>query len=315
MKRNNIFIIIIACLILCHLFYDNGVINLTDPLNQSILLEVRLPRVMMGIVAGIVLSISGLVFQVILRNNLADSFSLGIASGASLGSAVGMIAGMSLVMIALSGIAMSLFTLLIVILLSMMMKVSHQSVWVVLSGLFINLFCSSVLYILILFVPDKTRDIMNYLFGTLDNVTVNEMLIVMPISFIGTLLLFYYHRPLELLSLGQEHALLLGLKATRFMYILLTIASVMTAVLISYTGIIGFVGMVVPPFVRLFMKGNFMNKMCTTALLGIIVVLLGDFLGKVIVPPIQIPVSVMMSIIGLPLLVITTVKEMRISRI
>lgn len=314
MKRNNILIALIVCLILCHLFYDNGVIDLTDPLNQSILLEVRLPRVIMGVVAGIVLSISGLAFQVILRNNLADSFSLGIASGASLGSAVGVIAGMSLVMIALSGIVMSLLTLLIVILLSMMIKVSHQSVWVVLSGLFINLFCSSVLYMLILFIPDKTRDIMNYLFGTLDNVTINEMFVVLPVSFVGILLLFYYHRPLELLSLGQEHALVLGLK-TRFMYVLLTIASVMTAVLISYTGIIGFVGMVVPPFVRLFMKGNFMNKMCTTALLGIIVVLLGDFLGKVIAPPVQIPVSVMMCIIGLPLLVITTVKEMRISRI
>lgn len=142
---------IILCIICGHLFFDNGWLDLTDPLNRSILLEVRIPRVIMGIVAGVVLSLSGLTFQIILRNNLADSFSLGIASGASLGSAFGVITGLSLVMIAVSGIVMSLVTLLVVILLSMMIKVSHQSVWVVLTGMFINLFCSSVLYMLILF--------------------------------------------------------------------------------------------------------------------------------------------------------------------
>ncbi|PKE21129.1 enterobactin ABC transporter permease [Macrococcoides caseolyticum] len=305
---------IILCIICGHLFFDNGWLDLTDPLNRSILLEVRIPRVIMGIVAGVVLSLSGLTFQIILRNNLADSFSLGIASGASLGSAFGVITGLSLVMIAVSGIVMSLITLLVVILLSMMIKVSHQSVWVVLTGMFINLFCSSVLYMLILFFPDKTRDIMNYLFGTLDNVSLNEVIIVLPISIIGILLLYYYHKPLELLSLGQEHAHVLGLEATRFMYLLLTIASITTAILISFTGIIGFVGMVIPPFVRFFMRGNFLSKMHTTALLGTILILLGDFLGKVIVPPVQIPVSIMMCLIGLPLLFITTVKQMRISR-
>ncbi|PKE47532.1 hypothetical protein CW690_07375 [Macrococcoides caseolyticum] len=305
---------IILCIICGHLFFDNGWLDLTDPLNRSILLEVRIPRVIMGIIAGVVLSLSGLTFQIILRNNLADSFSLGIASGASLGSAFGVITGLSLVMIAVSGIVMSLVTLLVVILLSMMIKVSHQSVWVVLTGMFINLFCSSVLYMLILFVPDKTRDIMNYLFGTLDNVSLNEVVIVLPISIIGILLLYYYHKPLELLSLGQEHAHVLGLEAARFMYLLLTIASVTTAILISFTGIIGFVGMVIQPFVRFFMRGNFLSKMHTTALLGTILILLGDFLGKVIVPPVQIPVSIMMCLIGLPLLFITTVKQMRVSR-
>lgn len=302
------------CIICCHLFFDNGWLDLTDPLNQSILLEVRIPRVIMGIVAGIVLSISGLTFQIILRNNLADSFSLGIASGASLGSAFGVIAGLSLVMIAVSGIVMSLITLIIVILFSIVIKAGHQSVWVILTGMFINLFCSSVLYMLVLFVPDKTRNIMNYLFGTLGNVSLSEVFIVLPISIIGILLLYYYHRPLELLSLGQEHAHVLGLEATRSMYFLLTIASITTAILISFTGIIGFVGMVIPPFVRFFTRGNFVSKMHTTALLGIVLILLGDFLGKVIMPPVQIPVSIMMCLIGFPLLIITTIKQMRVSR-
>ncbi|WP_165980990.1 FecCD family ABC transporter permease [Macrococcoides canis] len=302
------------CIICCHLFFDNGWLDLTDPLNQSILLEVRIPRVIMGIVAGIVLSISGLTFQIILRNNLADSFSLGIASGASLGSAFGVIAGLSLVMIAVSGIVMSLITLIIVILFSIVIKAGHQSVWVILTGMFINLFCSSVLYMLVLFVPDKTRNIMNYLFGTLGNVSLSEVFIVLPISIIGILLLYYYHRPLELLSLGQEHAHVLGLEATRSMYLLLTIASITTAILISFTGIIGFVGMVIPTFVRFFTRGNFVSKMHTTALLGIVLILLGDFLGKVIMPPVQIPVSIMMCLIGFPLLIITTIKQMRVSR-
>ncbi|UTH06686.1 FecCD family ABC transporter permease [Macrococcoides canis] len=312
--RNKLLFCFMLCIICCHLFFDNGWLDLTDPLNQSILLEVRIPRVIMGVVAGIVLSLSGLTFQIILRNNLADSFSLGIASGASLGSAFGVIAGLSLVTIAISGIVMSLITLIIVILLSIMIKASHQSVWVVLTGMFINLFCSSVLYMLILFVPDKTRDIMNYLFGTLGNVSLSEVLIVLPISIIGILLLYYYHRPLELLSLGQEHAHVLGLEATRSMYLLLMIASITTAILISFTGVIGFVGMVIPPSVRFFARGNFVSKMHTTALLGIVLILLGDFLGKVIMPPVQIPVSIMMCLIGFPLLIITTIKQMRISR-
>lgn len=310
MKNNVLVLLSITCVILISLFYDDfGFLDLNEPINRTILFDIRIPRILIGILVGVILSITGYVFQTILNNYLADSFSLGLASGASFGSALAIVLGMSVVMTAVLSIVFSMLTLCIVLFASYQYQYKQQSTWLILMGMFVNLFFSSCVYILLLIFPQKTSDIMNYLFGSINTVNFTDILILLPITVIGVLIIYSFHKQIEILGLGNERAVSLGLRTEMTIYFLLIITSIMCAVLISMTGIIGFVGMIIPPFVKLNFKGSPLSKLNLILLFAVLFVLTGDFLGRVIIYPVQIPVSIMMCLIGMPILVWIILKQ------
>lgn len=310
MKNNIIVLSLIIIVILLSLFYDDfGWLDVTDSMGKTILLEIRLPRIITGVLVGIILSITGYVFQTILNNYLADSFSLGLASGASFGSALAIVLGFSITMTTIFSIMFSMITLLIVILASLNHKFTKQTTWMILIGMFINFFFSSLVYVLVLMFPEKATNIMNYLFGSINTVSFKDIMILLPLTCIGLFIIYYFQQQIEILGLGQERAIALGLKTNTLIYMLLITTSVMCAVLISMTGIIGFVGMIIPPFVKMNFKGNHVSKLNLTLLLAVLLVLTGDFLGREILHPVQIPVSIMMCLIGMPLLLWIIIKQ------
>ncbi|WP_414047291.1 FecCD family ABC transporter permease [Macrococcus equi] len=310
MKNNLIVITMILGVVVFSLFYDDfGFLNMNEPINRTVLFEIRMPRIITGILVGIVLSITGYVFQTILNNYLADSFSLGLASGASFGSALAIVMGLSISMIMTFSIIFSLLTLIIVLLASRLNKFNQPTIWMILIGMLINFFFSSLVYVLILIVPSKATHIMNYLYGSIDTVSFNDIFILLPITLIGLVIIYYFHQHIEILGLGHDRAKSLGLSTETVMYILLITTSIMCAVLISMTGIIGFVGMIIPPFVKLGFKGTKLSKMNLTMGCAVLIVLIGDLLGREIVQPVQIPVSIMMCLIGMPLLLWVIMKH------
>lgn len=310
MKNNLGLYCCITVIITISLFYDDfGLLDLNDAMDATILFEIRLPRIIAGIIVGIVLSITGYVFQTILNNNLADSFSLGLASGASFGSAIAVVLGLGIVATGVMSIMMSMLTLVIVILASHRYRRHTQPIWMILFGMFINLLCSSLLYILVIIHPSKATSIMNYLFGSINTVGMTELLMLLPITAIGLIIIYMYHKQIEILSLGNDRATALGIHSEVVTYILLVITSIMCAVLISITGIIGFVGMIIPPFVKLIYNRNNISRMNLTMLYGVLLVLTGDLLGREILNPVQIPVSIMMCLIGTPLLIWIIIKQ------
>ncbi|MGV2876408.1 iron ABC transporter permease [Macrococcus capreoli] len=302
--KNKLFVFgLIIIVIILSLFYDNnGVLDLNDSINRTVLLEIRLPRVMTGILVGVILSVTGYVFQTILNNYLADSFSLGLASGASFGSALSIVLSMSIAMTMLFSIAFSMLTLFIVLVASRLYHYQQQTTWMILIGMFINFFFSSLVYMLVLIVPNKATHIMNYLFGSISTVSFTDIYILVLVTVIGLMIIYYFHQQIEILGLGTERATSLGLRTDVMIYVLLITTSMMCAVLISMTGIIGFVGMIIPPFVRLNFKGSHLSKLNMTLLIAVLFVLTGDLLGREIVQPVQIPVSIMMCLLGMPLL-------------
>lgn len=280
------------------------------PLEWSILTDIRLPRLLLGLIAGFILAITGAVFQTMFNNPLADSFSLGIASGASFGSALGVVLGLSLTMTALASIVSSLSTLVVVILLTYQLFHAHQKTGMVLFGMFINFFFSSALYGLVILRPDESRSLLNYLFGSVGSAEWQDIIILIPVILIGTGFLLYHARAIAIMSTGETIARSLGISTTTLMYMILTVASIMTAVLISMTGIIGFVGLIVPQLYRT-MNDRFTVKLLWTGVVGSLAVIMSDFLGNIILSPVQIPVSVILAFLGLPLLLVITIRTVR----
>lgn len=280
------------------------------PLEWSILTDIRLPRLLLGLMAGFILAITGAVFQMMFNNPLADSFSLGIASGASFGSALGIVLGLSLTMTALASIVSSLSTLVVVILLTYQLFHAHQKTGMVLFGMFINFFFSSALYGLVILRPDESRSLLNYLFGSVGSAEWQDIIILIPVILIGTGFLLYHARAIAIMATGETIARSLGISTTTLMYVILTVASIMTAVLISMTGIIGFVGLIVPQLYRT-MNDRFTVKLLWTGVVGSLAVIMSDFLGNIILSPVQIPVSVILSFLGLPLLLVITIRTVR----
>lgn len=276
----------------------------------SILLDIRLPRLILGLVSGFILALSGSVFQTVFNNPLADSFSLGLASGASFGSAVAVVLGLSFSMIAVSSIVFSLLTLVLVMVLTHQLFQRHEKTGMVLFGMFINFFFSSALYGLVLLNSDKSRSLLGYLFGSVGAVEWHDIVIVMPVLIIGTGVILSNARAVSILRAGDTTAASLGIHTTSLIYSVLTAASVMTAVTISMTGIIGFVGLIIPQLCA-HMNDRFPIKLLWTGITGSLAVIFSDFLGNLLLSPVQIPVSVVLAFLGLPLLLVITIRTVR----
>ncbi|RXK17652.1 iron ABC transporter permease [Macrococcus sp. DPC7161] len=305
-----LFVILISCFL--HVFYSEGeFLHLSSPLDQAIFFEIRLPRVIMCLLSGVILSFTGLLFQTILNNMLADSYSLGLASGASLGAGLGVVLGVSYIAIALLSISMSILSLVLILLLASIFR--NRQVALILFGMFLNMFFASVLYVLLLLNPNKQQQMLNYLFGSLSSVDLMDVILVGCVTLIGIIIIGYHYHSLSLMRLGELTSKSLGMSYTKLMYLLLLVASIMTAVLISVTGIIGFVGLVIPAMMK-HVKGRFYDQTILTVLFGMLVLVLGDFIGKNIVYPIEIPVSIMMSIIGCPMLFYLLIRELKYTR-
>ncbi|WP_170234575.1 FecCD family ABC transporter permease [Macrococcus equipercicus] len=279
---------------------------------RAILLDIRLPRLLLGLLAGFILAVTGMVFQTIFNNRLADSFSLGLASGASFGSAVAVVFGLYS-LTALSSIAFSVLTLLLVILLTHQLFQGHQQTGMVLFGMFINFFFSSALYGLVLLKPAESRSLLNYLFGSVGAAEWHDIIVLTPVTVLCTSWLLYNARAVAIVSTGDTMATGLGISTTTFVYSVLAVASIMTAVLISMAGIIGFVGLLVPQLWRV--PDCFSVRLIWTGLAGSVTVILSDFLGNVILAPVQIPVSIILAFLGLPLLLVITIRTIKTSTI
>ncbi|GGB11881.1 iron ABC transporter permease [Macrococcus hajekii] len=293
-------LIILSIVTFCHLFFVKGHLWPADAFDWMIIRDIRLPRTLLGLLAGFILAVTGLVFQTVFGNKLADSFTLGLAGSASLGSALGIILGISVVMVS---IMMSLLALLFIIYLTHTYFRRSQRIGMILFGLFINFFCSSALYGLVVLWPGRSRQLMNYLFGSIGTATWTDIGLLMPLTLVGTAGLFWLARAITIVASGETLARGVGINDQIIIYISLSIASVMTAVLISTTGIIGFVGLIIP---QLF---SGMKQFWSVGITGSIAVMSADFLGNNLLAPIQLPVSVPLSLAGLPLLLLMMLKK------
>ncbi|MCE3020790.1 enterobactin ABC transporter permease [Staphylococcus pasteuri] len=289
--------------------------DLSDPFNQTILLKVRLPRVIEAVLTGATLTLAGQMFQTVLNNPLADSFTLGLASGATFGSGLALFLGLSFLWIPFFSIGFSLITLVIVLGLTMALSQGYPVRVLVLIGLMIGALFNALLYILILIKPQKLSSVANYLFGGFASAEIENNIVIATVLVVAIVCLSLLIHSIKLLQLGELKGQSLGLNVQRIAFIVLTIASIITAVVVAYVGIIGFIGMIVPQLVRrYYWRFELGTQMILNTIIGATVMIMADFIGSTVIHPIQIPASIVMALLGIPVLCYILLSQYKVLR-
>jgi len=273
-----------------------------DPAEKTILLSIRLPRILLAASVGAALSLSGVVFQAILRNPLADPYILGISGGAALGAVIGIIIGAGFVPLGIPGLAFlgALVTIILIFGVSES-KSGHPGNTLLLTGVIINAFFSAlIMFSVSLSSSDRLHSVLFWLMGDLSMAEGNEAALVGMAMILGFLVLFSLARPLNLLILGEETAMQLGVNAKRTKKILLATASLITAAAVSVSGTIGFIGLVIPHLLRLMLGADHRLLLPSSALFGAAFLVMADTIARTVMAPVELPVGVVTALCGAP---------------
>lgn len=281
--------------------------------HSTILMQIRLPRVLMCLVIGAGLAAVGGVMQGIFKNPLVDSYTLGMSSGAALGAVISIVTGVSFSIAGISTTGVFAFigavaTLILVYSLAHKKhKISVNSL--LLAGVAVSYFLSSVIAFMMLLSNDNIQHIVFWTMGSLSLTSWNKVAISYITIIPGILALMLYARELNILTMGDESAQYLGIDVEKLKRILLLISCIIVGSVVSVSGTIGFLGLVAPHIVRLIVGSNNKKVIPYSAILGAILLILADTLGRTLIQPVEIPVGVMTSIIGGPFFIFLLRKQ------
>ena len=279
----------------------------TDDSLGLIIWELRIPRLIMAMLTGMTLAGVGGAFQGILRNPLADPYILGVSAGAALGAcssiALQYVTGLYLMHIlpvfALLGASLSI---LLVYLFSR--KKNHLPMTdLLLAGVAVNFFFSALITILLAVSSRELHSMVFWLMGDLSTANWQKIsLIILPV-FLGSFLLIFSSLELNAMALGEEEALHLGIQTEKLRLKIFLIGSVMIAIVVSFTGLIGFVGLVIPHIARLVVGPDHRIMLPVSALIGAAFLIFCDTMARTIIAPTEIPIGAITAIIGAPLFI------------
>jgi iron complex transport system permease protein len=270
-----------------------------------IVFEMRLPRVVAGIIAGAGLAICGVIMQSVLKNPLADPYTTGVSSGASFGAVIAMTLGFtaafgsnSLVILAFA------FSLVPTMVIAMMSRFSNASpTTVIMAGIGIMYIFNAVTTVLMLWADSSAlNQIFYWQTGSLALIKGWESIPVMfGVVLFGVVISMFISGKLNVLATGDDSAKALGINADRMRLLCLVLTGIVSAAVVSYTGLIGFVGLVTPHIVRMFIGADNRYLVPASAIFGAALMIVADVIGRVIIYPSALPVGVVMSFIGGPI--------------
>lgn len=281
--------------------------------HSAILMQIRLPRVMLCLIIGAGLAAVGAVMQGIFKNPLVDSYTLGMSSGAALGAVVSIVTGISFSVAGISTTGVFAFigavsTLFFVYNLARNKHaISVNSL--LLAGVAVSYFLSAVISFVMLLNDENLKHIVFWTMGSLSLTSWSKVLISYAMIIPGILLLMLFARELNMLSMGDETAQYLGIDVEKLKRILLIICCVIVGSVVSVSGTIGFLGLVAPHIIRLLAGSDNRKVIPYSALLGAILLIASDTLGRVLIQPVEIPVGVMTSIMGGPFFIFLLRKQ------
>jgi iron complex transport system permease protein len=281
-----------------------------------IVCNTRMPKVVAGIMAGIGLTVSGAAMQSVMKNPLADPYTTGISSAAVFGVTIAMIMGITFADInGQYGIVFNAFIFgmipaAVVMLVSRMNSISPATL--ILAGIAISYFFSALdTLVMTMATAETIKSAYLWQIGSLDGLRWVDLPLMTGIVITGSIIMGILSKKLNILSAGDESATSLGLNVNNYRLLCLMLLSLMTASIISFTGIIGFVGLVVPHVCRIILGSDNKFIIPACAVLGPIVILSADIIGKVISPMGDLPMGIIMSFIGGPVFLMLIIKQRR----
>ncbi len=286
------------------------------PRNEEMIIwNIRLPRVLLAFCVGASLALAGAAFQGLLRNPLADPYTIGVSSGAALGAVIVIffqlsIAWLGIYTLPTVAIIGGFISLLVVFILVRLSSRSMAIETIILAGIIVSAFIGAITSLLIsLGDRDAMTQIIYWLYGSVAMRSWDHVLLIIPFMIIGAFILFAHARELNALALGEEAAEHIGVDVKRGKIWILIGASLLTGSAVSVSGSIGFVGLVIPHLVRLLIGSNHRHVLPLSFLSGGSFLILADLMARTIIAPKELPIGVLTALVGAPVFSILLVKE------
>ena len=275
-----------------------------DPVRSSIILNLRLPRVCLAVLAGAALSSGGLVMQALLRNPLAEPYILGVSGGAAVGAIGALILSLSHAAAMTASFFGGLVSLFLVLTVAGR-RTSTGSDSILLSGVMINSFCSALILFFISMVPaGRAAGVLHWLMGTVPSADGSAILLTLAVILPGSLLIFALAQRMNLFQLGHDTARSLGVNVRQTSIILLVAVTLMVSAVVCQTGLLGFVGLVVPHLLRIIFGPDHRVLVPASFLGGGAYMVLCDTLARALPSQGELPVGVLTAMIGAPLFIL-----------
>lgn len=283
----------------------------SQSITSTIVWQIRLPRVILAATVGATLALGGLVFQALLRNPLAEPYILGISGGSAVGAIIGLLLGLS----PFPGVPLAAFSGSMLILVLVLGLVSGQSAVnrdsMLLGGVMMNAFCGAIIMFLIsVSQTSQVHQILFWLMGDFTMVNTGQLPILLTLL-PCFLLIFVLARPMNLLLAGHESAAALGVNVQLVSLILLVTTSFMVSIVVCQSGLVGFVGLVVPHILRMVLGPDHRLLVPASILGGGAYLILCDLLARTLSSTGEMPVGIVTAMIGAPLFIVLLWKSRR----
>ena len=284
----------------------SSTLAISNNVDANILFQVRLPRILLGALTGAALSVAGAVFQALLRNDLAAPFTLGVSSGAALGAVIAIALNLNFAILGFSIISLFSFvgSLGAIFLVFSLVRTRHgefPTAVLLLAGVTANFFFAAMV-MFIHYMADFSQSfrIIRWLMGGLDITDYKTILSVCPVVFVGIFILIFISRDMNLISTGVHSASSRGVNVGRIQKVGFITASLITGAVVATCGPIGFVGLIVPHIVRLFVGPDLRILIPTSMLFGGSFLIICDTFARTLLAPTEIPVGIITAMLGGP---------------
>ena len=291
--------------------------SLISPQNEAIIVQIRLPRILAGVLVGAALAAAGVLYQGVFRNPMADSYVLGVSAGAAVGASISILSGIGFVFLGLRLVQVAAFfgAISAMFLVYNISRVGSRVpiTTLLLCGIAVNFFLFAVVGLMEVIAGDELHAIVFWLVGGFSNVLWRDIWAMLPFIIIGIVAAYFYVRDLNLLAMGEETAHHLGVNIERAKQVLLVLASLLTAAAVSICGLIGFVGLMIPHLTRVVIGPDHRILLPTSTIIGAIFLVICDDLARVVATPfastLELPVGIITMLFGAPFFIFLFKKK------
>ncbi|MFA5523114.1 MAG: iron ABC transporter permease [Tissierellales bacterium] len=304
-------------ILLSKIKYLSSIIDISDvkESNMFIVLNIRLPRILLATIVGSVLAVVGSSYQAIFKNPMADPYVMGVSSGAAFGATIGILLKLNVGFLGFGATSILAFTgalittFIVYGLARIGSKISTTSL--LLAGIVMSSILTSGISIMMIFNHDELARIVNWTMGSFNGASWDQIAVIIVPVIIGLGFLISLSREMNAIVLGEEDAQNIGVNVERVKKVILVCASLLSACVVSVSGIIGFVGIIVPHLFRLIFGADHKVILPVSAIGGGIFLLVSDTLARSIVPGVEMPVGVITSLFGGPFFLYLLKKSKR----
>lgn len=288
------------------------------PAQETVLIAIRMPRVLMAVLVGAALASAGAVLQSLFRNPLADPALIGLPSGAMTAAAIWIVLGSSIPLFEKINSAwilplVTFFGALISVYIVYLLAKSKQKLSVsivLLAGIAMNSFATTITGFLIYWTnDDQLRDLIFWSMGSLGGSNWSSVAGLFPFVMISIFVLFFYRKELDIIVLGEQNAELLGINTSRMKKIVLIAVALSVGASVAFTGMIGFIGLVVPHIIRMWIGPSQGNLLIASVLGGALLLVLSDCGSRMFMAPTELPIGIITGLFGAPFFLFLLLKD------